>query len=141
MCERMNWKIPKTHGSRKKRSYQGCVVEEITLLSQVQQVVNLGSHNHLSSLNGWGNFFPVLFGPPHPCCHTLMPSSHFCLRQGWLYFLLIWVIARTKSGCEDGWKRYVTISSLIYFYHNGPIWKVSIGTGTMPLCWASSATK
>lgn len=80
--------------------------------------------------------FPLL-GPPHPCCHTSMPPppSHFSLRQRWFYFLLLWV---TASGCDDRWKRYVTISSLVYFFYNGPIWKVSIGTGTMPFHWASS---
>lgn len=71
------------------------------------------------------------WGPPHPFCHTLMPFSHFSLRNRWFYFLLLWVILRTRSGCDDGWKKYLTLHSSVCFHHNGPIWKASIGTGTM----------
>lgn len=94
MCERMNWKIPKTHGSRKKRSNQGFVVEETALLSQVGQVVNLGSHKHLSSqtftmVDSWGSFFflgggsffPVLFGATSPLSSYLDALQPF-LSEG-----------------------------------------------------------
>ena len=72
---------------------------------------------------------------------TLMPSRHLSLRQGWFYFLILWVIPRTKGGCDDGENRYVTVPVLICFDHNGTIWKVSVGTGTMLLYWAPSATE
>ena len=49
---------------------------------------------------------------------------------------------RTKGGCDDGENRFVTVPSLICFDHNGTIWKVSVGTGTvLRIYWASSATE
>lgn len=142
MGGRMNWTIPKIGGSRE-RSNQGSAVEEVAALSQVRQAVSPRSHHHLSSqafplVDSWGSFFASLFwghltSVLIPQC--LPPLSHFSLRQRWFYFLLLWV---TASGCDDRWKRCVTISSLIYFFHNGPSWKVSIGTGIMPFHWVSS---
>lgn len=65
MDERVNWKIPKTCGSRE-RSNQGSAVEEAAVLSQVGQVVSPWSHSHLSTqaftvVDSWGRFFASLF--------------------------------------------------------------------------------
>lgn len=65
MGERVNWKIPKTCGSRE-RSNLGSSVDEAAVLSQLGQVVSPRSHRHLSSqaftlVDSWGSFFASLF--------------------------------------------------------------------------------